>query len=155
MTELNVDNLLTVEQAIRIIDAIPVIPRIVDVALADAQGFRLSEDLRADRDYPPFDKSLMDGFAVRRADIDKLPARMRIVGEIAAGQIEDRVLNRGEAIAIMTGAPIPQGADGVVPVEATRIEVHDGQKWVVLGEMGDARFITLRGADALSGDVML
>src|SRR5438874_7205065 len=71
MSEPAVSDLLTVAQAISIIDATPVAPRLVEVPLQEAQGLRLAEDLRADRNYPPFDKSLMDGFAVRCADLPK------------------------------------------------------------------------------------
>ena len=91
--------------------------RLLEVPLQEAQGLRLAEDLRADRNYPPFDKSLMDGFAVRCADLPK--GELKVVGEIAAGTKPNRALGAGEAMAIMTGAPLPPGADCVVPVEET------------------------------------
>ncbi len=67
MGEPDVSDLITVREAVEIIDRAPVRPRVVTVPLAEARGLRLAEDLHADRDYPPFDKSLMDGFAVRAA----------------------------------------------------------------------------------------
>ncbi len=82
-----------------------------------ALGRVLAEDVRADRDVPGFDKSAMDGYAVRAAD---LPGRLRVVGELMAADRHDGVLGAGEAIRIMTGARIPAGADCVVMVEDTR-----------------------------------
>src|SRR5258705_758567 len=107
MSEPGVSDLLTVAQAIAIIDATAVAPRVVEVPLQEAQGLRLAEDLRADRNYPPFDKSLMDGFAVRCADLANGAADLKVVGEVAAGQTSNRPLAAGEAMAIMDGAPIP------------------------------------------------
>ena len=103
MSDLDVSDLLTVQQAIRILDSVPVVPRPIRVPLAQAEGLRLARSLSADRDYPPFDKSQMDGYAVRRADVATLPADLRKVGEVAAGQQPDRPVGPGEAIAIMTG----------------------------------------------------
>src|ERR1041385_4190735 len=71
MSEVGFSDLLSVAQAIAIIDGTPVSPRVIEVPLQDAQGLRLADDLHADRNYPPFDKSLMDGFAVRCADLGK------------------------------------------------------------------------------------
>src|SRR3954451_1217294 len=119
MSEPDVSELLTVSHAIEIIDGVSVAPRSVRVPLAGARGLLLAEDLAADRDYPPFDKSLMDGYAVRAADVSAGHAALRLVGEIAAGKQSTRPLEPGEAVAIMTGAPLPPGADGVVPVEET------------------------------------
>src|SRR5437660_806022 len=117
MAELDVTGLLSVHRAIEIIDAVAVAPRVERVPLASALGRRLAQALVADRDYPPFDKSLMDGYAVRGEDVRALPATLRVVGEVAAGQSPSHPVNSGETVAIMTGAPMPAGAEGVVPVE--------------------------------------
>ncbi|MGE5611603.1 MAG: molybdopterin molybdenumtransferase MoeA, partial [Bacillota bacterium] len=117
MGELDLTGLLTVDEAIRIIDATPVRPKVEEVGLEEGQGLRLAEDVAADRDYPPFDKSLMDGFAVRGGDLKPLPAELRVVGEVAAGQEAGRAIGTRAAMAFMTGAALPAGADGVVPVE--------------------------------------
>ena len=119
MTEPDVSNLLSVREAIGVIDAAEVTPRVVRLPLGEARGLYLAEDLVADRDYPPFDKSLMDGYAVRAADVASGPVELRFAGEVAAGGAATRPLGQGEAIAIMTGAPMPPGAQGVVPVEET------------------------------------
>jgi molybdopterin molybdotransferase len=151
--EPDVSELLTVQQAIAVLDGVEVTPRRVRVPLAEARGLYLAEDLIADRDYPPFDKSLMDGYAVRAADVAGGPVELRVVGEVAAGQAAGRGLGAGEAIAIMTGAPIPPGADGVVPVEETGRE--GDRVRIVRAAANPGRFIHRRGADVGGGRVVL
>jgi len=90
------------------------LPAIETVSLEDCQARVLAEDIAADRDYPAFNRSARDGFAVRSAD---MPGRARIVGEVRAGERFEGVLKPGEAVEIMTGAPVPEGADAVVMVE--------------------------------------
>jgi len=101
----------------------------VSVALLDALGATLAEDAVADRDVPPFRNSAMDGYAVIAADVASAPATLRVVGEIAAGGMPTRPIVRGEAMRIMTGAPMPDGADTVVRVEdtdngSTAVQIH-------------------------------
>ena len=93
------------------------------VDLLAAHGRVLAESIAADRDQPPFSRATRDGYAARSADLAKIPARLEVVGEIRAGA--DPVttacdLKPGEAVEIMTGAPVPPGADAVVMVEYTR-----------------------------------
>jgi molybdopterin molybdotransferase len=89
--------------------------------LLDAAGLALAEDLRADRDFPPFPRATRDGYAVRAADVRTIPARLRCVGIIKAGSTTDEItLREGEAAEIMTGAPLPPGADAVLMVEFTK-----------------------------------
>jgi len=152
MSEPAVSDLLTVAEAITIIDGTPLTPRVVEVPLQDAQGLRLAEDLHADRNYPPFDKSLMDGFAVRCVDLVKGSAELKVVGEIAAGQNSTHTLATGEAMAIMTGAPIPAGADCVVPVEET---TRSGSAVRVNATSKPGRYIARSGSDAPAGQVVL
>src|SRR5947208_5363618 len=92
------------------------------VEIADAVGRVLAEDVFADTDLPPFDRAQMDGYAVRSADLREVPARLRVVGEAAAGSGWRGRLQTGEAVRIMTGAPLPVGADSVQQVEVTREE---------------------------------
>ena len=89
------------------------------IALDAAAGRVLAEDVLADMDLPPFDRSQMDGFAVRSRDIARAPVTLRIVGESIAGKRWRGRLERGQAVRIMTGAPFPEGADTVVKVELT------------------------------------
>lgn len=89
------------------------------IELADAAGRVLASDVEAREAIPPFPNSAMDGYAVQSADVSRGGALLRVVGEIAAGSPSDEVLQPGCAMKIMTGAPIPAGADTVVRVEDT------------------------------------
>src|SRR6185436_14060141 len=150
MNEPGVSELLSVAQAIAIIDNTPLSPRVSDMPLQEAQGLRLAEDLLADRNYPPFDKSLMDGFAVRCADLGK--GELKVIGEVAAGQSAKQSVGPGEAMAIMTGAPIPAGADCVVPVEETS---RNGEVVRISGTSKIGKYIARSGSDAPAGQVVL
>lgn len=89
--------------------------------LTDVCGRALAEDIRADHDVPPFDKSFMDGYALRSADLDSLPRRLQVIGTRAAGKVEKELeIESGQAVQIMTGAPLVKGADAVQMVEKTR-----------------------------------
>ena len=154
MSEPDVSDLLTVAQAIAVIDGVAVTPRVVEIALHDADGRALAEDVRADRDYPPFDKSLMDGYAARCADLAANPqATLNVVGEIAAGQEAARGVGPGEAFAIMTGAPMPDSADCVVPVED--VEVLAGSVRVLRAAATPGRFVARQGSDVRAGETVL
>jgi len=90
------------------------------VDLADTRGRVLAEPILADRDFPPFPRATRDGYAVRAADVERVPARLKVVGEIKAGDSPDiSPLRAGQAVSIMTGASVPPGADAVVMVEYT------------------------------------
>src|SRR5712691_7527218 len=102
----------------RILAGVPLLPG-VEAPLLDTLGLVLAEDIAADRDVPPFRNSAMDGYAVRGDDVASAPVELRVVGEIAAGGFPDRAVASGEAMRIMTGAPMPDGADTVVRVEDT------------------------------------
>ena len=102
----------------RILAGVPTLPAI-EVPLLDALGLVLAEDVAAERDVPPFRNSAMDGYAVRGEDVASAPVELRVVGEVAAGEFPDRAVGAGEAMRIMTGAPMPDGADTVVRVEDT------------------------------------
>jgi molybdopterin molybdotransferase len=99
------------------------------LACAEAVGRVLAEAVRAEADSPPYDKSLVDGYAVRAEDLSSGTARLRVVAEILAGQVSDVEVRPGTAARIMTGAPLPRGADAVVMVERTRLlplpDAHD------------------------------
>lgn len=104
----------------------------VEVALGpDALGLVLAEDVASDLDMPPYDKALMDGYAVRRADLPDGRGRLAVVEELPAGRMPQRRLEAGECARIMTGAALPEGADAVIMVERThlldgdRVEIED------------------------------
>jgi molybdopterin molybdotransferase len=94
-------------------------PGAEDLPLLTAHGRVLAEDISADRPYPPFDRAARDGYAVRAADLANAPAKLKLVGSIKAGVFPSHALHAGEGIEIMTGAPVPPGADAVVMVEHT------------------------------------
>jgi molybdopterin biosynthesis enzyme len=91
-----------------------------DVALDEALGRVLAEDVAADRDLPPFDRSAMDGYALRAADVAQAPCALELVGEVRAGDWPTLSVGPGQAAKIMTGAPLPPGATAVQQVEKTR-----------------------------------
>jgi molybdenum cofactor synthesis domain-containing protein len=124
------------------------------VALADACGRILAEGIIADSDLPPFDRAQMDGYAVRAADVASTPARLRIVGESAAGSGWHHEMKGGEAVRIMTGAPVPVGADAVQQVELTR-ETGDGELVEILEPVEAGRSIVRRASEIKSGEIVL
>jgi molybdopterin molybdotransferase len=124
----------------------------VRLELLDAYNSVLAVDAVAPVTLPPWDNSAMDGYAVRAADLAKLPASLRVIENVAAGQFPSHAIGAGEATIIMTGAPIPQGADTVVRVEDT-----DGGKTTV--EIRDGRDIRknvrARGEDIFEGSIAI
>ncbi len=122
------------------------------IGLADSIGRVLAEDIIADSDLPPFDRSQMDGFAVIAKDTANTPVDLNIVGESSAGSGWHHRLNPGEAVRIMTGAPVPIGADAVQKVELTE-EKNDFV--TVLGPTEKGRFIIRQGAEIKAGKSVL
>jgi molybdenum cofactor synthesis domain-containing protein len=111
----------------------------------------LAEDVRADIDLPPFDRARMDGYALRSVDASRAPAKLRVIGEVAAGVKLERPLNPGQAVKIFTGAPVPEGADAVQKVEATRAE---GDTVEILEPVFAGQFITPRASEIAAGAVV-
>jgi molybdopterin molybdotransferase len=115
--------MLTVEEArARVLDAVtPIEPK--EVLVGEALGLVAARELRAPHPLPRFDNSAMDGYAVRREDLDgaseEAPVALRVAGEMRAGGRAGVQVSPGRAVKIMTGAPVPAGADTVVPIEAT------------------------------------
>jgi molybdopterin molybdotransferase len=119
------------------------------IPLSEAAGRVLAEEIAADRDYPPFPRSARDGFAVRAAD---LPGELHVIGEVRAGEMFSRSVAAGEAVEIMTGAPVPDGADAVVMVEHTE---RNGERVRIdrIAPPGDN--FNPRGIEARGGDAVL
>jgi molybdenum cofactor synthesis domain-containing protein len=125
------------------------------VPLEEAQGRFLAEEVFADADLPPFDRAQMDGYAVRSEDFAAgAPARLRVVGEAAAGRGWRGVVQKGEAVRIMTGAPLPSGADGVQQVELTR-ETDGGEFVEVERATEPGQFYVPRGSEVRAGERVL
>jgi molybdopterin molybdotransferase len=119
------------------------------VPVLSATGRILAEDISADRDYPPFDRSARDGFAVRAAD---LPGKLLIVGEVRAGEVFTGQMSANGAVEIMTGAPLPPGADAVVMVE----HVDRRENRVAISRsMKPGDNFTPKGTDAKRGEIVL
>ena len=124
-------------------------PATEEIDLCAAAGRVLAEDIPADRDSPAVARSVRDGFAVRAAD---LPGDLQVIGEVRAGERFAGAVGAGQAVEIMTGAPIPAGADAVIMVEHARREgdrvFHDRQ-------VEPQQFINPRGCEAVAGAVVL
>jgi len=124
-----------------------------EVALDDALLRVLAEDVPSDLDLPPFDRAAMDGYALRAADVAGAPAALEIVGEVRAGQWPDLTVGPGQAARIMTGAPLPPGADAVQPVEKT--QPLDEFRVTVLSPVAEGSNVAPRGSEVRAGDVVL
>src|SRR5687767_11192914 len=122
------------------------------VDLPNALGRVLAEDIVADSDLPPFDRSQMDGYAVKAADTTAAPVTLKLVGESAAGRGWRKGLKSGEAIRIMTGASVPAGADAVQKLEVAN-EV--GESVTLLEATEKGRFIVAKGKEAEKGKTVL
>ena len=119
--------------------------------LERSQGLILAADAVSDTDSPPFDKSLMDGFAIRFADIGDATPAFQVVEEVMAGQVPQRNVGPGEAARIMTGAPLPAGADTVVPVEHTRFDATERLVVVEQAPREAGNAVLLRGSSLRAG----
>jgi molybdopterin molybdotransferase len=122
------------------------------VSLAAAAGRVLAEDIAADRDYPPFHRAIRDGFAVRASDVSVPPAVLRLRGEVRAGDHFPGVLGAGDCISIMTGAPLPAGADAVVMIEHAETR-GDGVE--IQRAVHPAENVVQQGSEAPSGERVL
>ncbi|MFG2843115.1 gephyrin-like molybdotransferase Glp [Kitasatospora sp. NPDC048296] len=143
----------------------------IELQLLDARGCRLDEDVVADGDLPPFDNSSMDGYAVRTADTEgateAYPSALQVVGDIAAGTGELPKVGPGQAARIMTGAPVPPGAQAVAPVEWTDGGTGTGvaaaamtapvadEEVRVLRPVVEGAHIRRRGSDIAAGTTVL
>jgi molybdenum cofactor synthesis domain-containing protein len=146
--------MISVAEAIEIVRQQTVRLSTERVALDEVLGRVLAEDVVADSDLPPFDRSQMDGYAVRAEDVTVAPARLRIVGESAAGRGWHNQLEEGQAVRIMTGAPVPAGADSVQQVELTH-ELKDSTVVELLETVELGKSIVKRGAEIKAGEVVL
>jgi molybdopterin molybdotransferase len=124
------------------------------VAIHESLDRVLAEDIVADTDLPPFNRSQMDGYAVRAEDTNDAPVRLRIVGESAAGKGWHHQLKQGEAVRIMTGAPVPEGADAVQQVELAH-ELKDNTVVELLESVAPAKSIVGRGSEITRGETIL
>jgi molybdenum cofactor synthesis domain-containing protein len=137
-------------QAAVLRECLPLTPRAVD--LQDALGCVVSQPVEAEELVPPFDNTAMDGFAVQAADTLDPPVELKIVGTLAAGAAPEVHVGAGQAVRIMTGAPMPPGADAVVMVERTRAE---GDVVVIEHHAEAGDHVRRAGGDLEPGDVVV
>ena len=123
------------------------------IALADGLGRVLARDVTARRTQPPLPVSAMDGYAVRAADVENLPARLDVIGYAPAGTAFAGTVGPGQAVRIFTGAPVPEGADTIVIQENT--QEADGVLAVVTGSAPPGRYVRPAGLDFSEGEVLL
>ncbi|MCQ6254895.1 gephyrin-like molybdotransferase Glp [Pseudomonas sp. Q11] len=144
--------LMPVDEAIQyLLDQAPLPPPVQQVALDQALGRVLATDIRSPMNLPPWDNSAMDGYALRAADLPAVGGSLTLVGRIAAGQAANKPLQPGQAVRIFTGAPLPPGADTVVPQESCRVE---GER-VWLPPVNDGDHVRKEGEEMRRGDLLL
>jgi molybdopterin molybdotransferase len=145
--------MLSVEQALKLVreQVRPLVP--TSCSLIDSLGCLLAEDIAADSDQPPFDKALVDGYAVRTADLAEGHRRLKVGETILAGRTPSRALGPGEAAVIMTGAPLPKGADAVLMHEHT--QALDGEILIDDPKVRPGQNRLTRGQIYRSGDIIL
>src|SRR5262245_55878359 len=144
--------MLSVEAALKIVlDNTPALDA-EELPLSECLGRVLAEDVLSDLELPPFDRAMMDGFAVRSTDVAAAPARLRVVGSVRAGQLPEVHVGAGQAVQIMTGAPLPPGADAVQQVEKTR----DGAPLVeILAAVEPGQNVARRASEVGRGEPVL
>ena len=124
-------------------------PGIEEIALSEAAGRVLAEPIAADRDFPPVARSVRDGYAVHASDV---PGELYVAGEVRAGQAFEGEVAPGQAVEIMTGAPVPRGADAVVMVEHVTVS---GDLLTVPRSLQPGENVSLAGCQAHQGDMLL
>jgi molybdopterin molybdotransferase len=126
------------------------------IPILDALGRVLAENISSSREIPGFDNSAMDGYAVRAADLAKAsetnPVKLKVVETVGAGQMPGRRVNAGQTARTMTGAPIAEGADAIIPVERTR---GSGDLIEFLAAVENGAFIRPRGEDLRLGELVM
>jgi molybdopterin molybdotransferase len=128
----------------------------VQVPLAEALGRVLATDVTSPIDLPPFRNSQMDGYAVRAADVASAPVSLPVVGEVAAAPGAPVALRPGTAVKIMSGAPVPDGADAIVPVEDTLSATHeDGEQVSISRGRAAGEYVREAGSDLRADAVVL
>jgi molybdopterin molybdotransferase len=144
----------------RLLEPLSAEPDLETVPLAEAAGRVAAADIRSEVDLPLFRNSQMDGYAVRAADVARVPVALEVTGDVPAGHEVPLTLTPGTAIRIMTGAPVPSGADTIVPVEDTELVLgRDDDLAGAIVEIRRSRhrgeYVRERGSDLERGDVLV
>src|SRR6266550_249599 len=150
--------MISVEEALeRILAQITPLPA-TKLPLPESLGHVLTEDVISQEDIPPFANSAMDGFALLSKDSaprDGQPPRLRVTGGVAAGYVADHAVEEGTAMRIMTGAPVPPGADTVIQVELTRSDGPESEWVEILEVVTPGNNIRPSGEDIRAGQKVL
>jgi molybdopterin molybdotransferase len=146
--------MISVEEALGILLSNLPERKVEPIPFQSALGRILAENIVATSDIPPFDRSALDGFAVRAADVENAPVELTMAGESRAGGGMSGRLESGEAIAIMTGAPVPREADAVQMIELCQLS-NGGRKVTILKPVKARENIAPRGSEAKAGEVVL
>jgi molybdopterin molybdotransferase len=146
--------MISVEEALDILLSNLPERKVERIPFQSALGRILAEDLNATCDIPPFYRSALDGFAVLASDVEKAPVELRIIGESRAGGGIPGELKPGEAMAIMTGAPVPEGADSVQMIEQCLVSTSE-KKVTILKPVKAHDNIAPKGSEATAGEVVL
>jgi molybdopterin molybdotransferase len=136
---------------VEVLASLPLLP-VVTVPLAESAGLAVAQIVRAPHPVPPFTNSAMDGYALRSEDVSSVPADLEVTEDVPAGRVATRAVTAGTAIKIMTGAPIPSGADAVVRVEDT--EQHNGVVTIKVS-VPPGTSVRRAGGDVEAGDEVL
>ncbi len=130
--------------------------KLIDIPISEGLGYILAEDIISDINMPPFDRSPLDGYAVRSVDIvnasKENPIRLEVIDSIAAGYVSDKKVGKGQAIRIMTGAKIPQGADVIIMYEIT--DFTDEEVKIYNSFVANSNIVKA-GEDIEFGDIIL
>lgn len=135
----------------QVLATVPPLP-VLAVPLAECLGLVAAEDITAPHDIPPFDNSAMDGYAVQAADVGDPPVSLEVLEDVPAGSVPTVAVRPGAAIKIMTGAPLPDGADAVVRVEDTQLE--DG-KVTIHAAVSPGTSVRSAGGDIAAGSTVV
>lgn len=148
------ESMISLAEAQRIVLEKTPAPEPTAVPLAMSPGHVLSEDIRADLNVPPFHRAAMDGYAVRAEDTASCPVELQVIEEVQAGQVAARRVEAGQATRIMTGAPLPEGADAVLQVERTE-RLDGGRRVRLLDSVRAWQNVAPIGHEVHAGDVVL
>jgi molybdopterin molybdotransferase len=149
--------LTSVEEAVeKLLKAIRLEPRVEEVEVVNSLGRVLAEDVVASQDIPPYNCACFEGYAVRSRDTKGAtksdPVKLRVLGKVLPDTKELPVVREGEAVLLVTGAPMPPGADAIVKVEEVKLE---GDHVIVFREVRELENVALRGEDVKAGELIL
>lgn len=146
--------MISVEEALGILFSNLPDRKIEQVSFQDSLSRVLAEDLTATCDIPPFNRSAMDGYAVAATDVEAAPVELEVAGEVRAGGGMPGTMASGQAMSIMTGAPVPLGADAVQVVEECRLS-DDGKRVLISKPVKTGDNIARQGSEATAGEAVL